>query len=106
MELIDALARLAARHRSDIGFGMTAVALVLMGPYLNGFLRDLTKSFPWLLRYALFVVLCTVGYTVLGGFLWKSLNFWLASLSPRMILSWSVAIFLVLAWLAKRDRLI
>ncbi len=106
MELIDSLARIAARHRSDIGFGVTAVTLVLAGPYLNIFLRNLTRTFPWLLRYAFFIVLCTVGYTFLAGYMWKFLRLWLETLAPRMVLAWSIGMFLALAWLAKRDKLI
>ncbi|HEX2956656.1 MAG TPA: DUF3392 family protein [Chitinispirillaceae bacterium] len=93
------------RHNIQfVAFGITAVTVTLIGPYINGTVKRISASLHWLIRYVLFVLLCTLGY----GFLTQVLYFWLKKWIIRLpdihLLIWTSLIYLGLAWFAKQQK--
>lgn len=88
----------------QISFGITAVTLMLAGPIINRTVKQLSRSLNWLLRYAIFIMLCTVVYGFLSQILYRSLRLWFVNLDNLMLDFWVCAIYLGLAWFAKRQH--
>jgi hypothetical protein len=87
-----------------ITFGITAVTVTLVGPYINGTVKRITASLHWTLRYILFVLLCTLGYGFLSHTLYFWLKKWLIHLPEIQLILWVSAIYLGLAWVAKQQK--
>ena len=90
----------------EICFGITAVTLMLFGPNVNGSVRRLTRKLHWLLRYTIFVLLCTVGYVFLSQAIYRATKRLLLMCSPPFLVLVTVGIYLILAWIAKEQRAI
>lgn len=93
-------------HLPQIAFSITAMILVVGGPFINGSLKLFTQKLHWLVRYALFVLLSTVGYGLITNFGLQNMRALLARLSDGQLLSVVLAVHLVLAWFLKRDNAI
>ena len=93
-------------HLPEIAISITAMILVVAGPYLNAGLKNLTGRLHMLLRYALFVVLSTVGYGLLTNFGYRTLRAMLTGLGKWELIAVVAGAHLVLAWLLKRDKAI
>ena len=48
-------------HLNSIAIGLVATLLIIYGGHINGYFKKITKSLPFLGRFALFVVLCSAG---------------------------------------------
>ncbi len=88
---------------AQVSLGITAVSLMLAGPVINGFIQNLTQKFNWLLRYVVFILVCTVGYGFLTHFVFRGLARWLAYQRNKELLVITVVIYLVLAFFAKKQ---
>ncbi len=93
-------------HLFEIAFGITAMILVVAGPFINGFVKRLSGRLHWLLRYALFVLLSTVGYGLLTHFGLQGMRNLLIRFTDGQLLGAVLATHLVLAWLLKRGNAI
>jgi hypothetical protein len=91
-------------HLSQIAFSVTAMLLVLGGPYINGLVKNVTKPLHWLVRYALFVLLSTVGYGLITNLGLQSIRALLARLDSVQLIAAVFGAHLVLAWFLKRER--
>lgn len=103
-QYIISLAKYIRAHMQEVSFGITAVALVIAGPSINGLFRQITLSLHWLFRYLLFIVLCSAGYGFLSQVIYRGVKNWLRGQSSMMLVIWTAAIYLLLAWLAKRQK--
>jgi len=104
MHIVNTLANYARSNMQIICLGLTAVALTLAGPAINGLLRNITKKFHWLLRYLSYIVLCTAGYGFLSQFMYQGLRHWFKGLNNVMLVLWIVVLYLVLAFFAKQQK--
>jgi len=77
---------------------------MLTGPAINRMVKQLSRSLHWLLRYAIFIILCTAVYGFLSQALYRGLKIWFFNLDSPMLVFWVCAIYLGLAWFAKRQR--
>jgi hypothetical protein len=93
-------------HLSEIAISITAMILVVAGPYINKGLKSVTGKLHWLLRYALFVVLSTVGYGLITNFCFHTMRGMLFGLWGWHLVAAVAGAHLVLAWLLKRDETI
>lgn len=98
------IANLIRPNLSEVCFGMTAVALVLSGPYINQFVARLTVKLHWLVRYFVFVLMCTVGYGALTQILYRGLKHWLTGQRAFALVMFTVIIYLVLAYFARQQK--
>jgi hypothetical protein len=103
---ITSLAGFIRLYLHEISFGITAVTIMLFGQPINNNVRKLTRKLNWLLRYVVFVVLCTVGYTVLAQIIYQGVYRLLRTSSPPMTVSITLCLFLALAWIAKEQKAI
>jgi Mn2+/Fe2+ NRAMP family transporter len=90
-------------HLQEISFGMTAVVLTLAGPIINNGISKISKNLHWFITYVIFILVCTVGYALAPHYLYQFLRSWFHGLSSLILVLWIVGIYLVLAWLAKRQ---
>ncbi len=90
----------------EISFGITAVSLMLFGPYINAGVRKLVRKFHWLVRYAAFVLLCTAGYTFLLQVVYRGVKHFLLGCSNPILVIATVVSYLLLAWIAKENKAI
>lgn len=102
--LITALADFIRSHMQEVSFGITAVAMMMAGPAINGILKRLTKKMNWFLRYLSYVLLCTAGYGFLSQVIYQGTRYWLRHLTSPMLIIWTLVIYLVLAWFAKQQK--
>jgi hypothetical protein len=86
-----------------VSLGITAVSLMLAGPYINVFIQNMTQKLHWLLRYLIFILVCTVGYGFLTHFALRSLARWLVYQRNTELLVITAAIYLALAFFAKKQ---
>jgi hypothetical protein len=97
------IAGLIRQHLSEICFGITAVSLILAGPAINGFVQRLTQKFHWLIRYLVFVLMCTAGYGFLAQVIYRGLKHWLTSQRSLSLILIATLIYLVLAFFARKQ---
>lgn len=97
------VANLIRHYLSEVCFGITAVALILAGPAINSFFSRMTDKLHWLLKYLLFVLVCTVGYGVLTQVLYQGLKHWLVRQHNTVLVLVTIGIYLVLAFFAKKQ---
>src|SRR4051812_11243309 len=90
-------------HLGEIAFSITAIILVIAGPYINAGAKRLSIKFHWLIRYALFVLLTTVGYGLITNFGLQNIRGFLLRLTNVQLVMAVLAVHLILAWLLKRD---
>lgn len=98
------LAKYIGSHIQEVSFGITAVTLVLAGPFINGLFKHITRNLHWFLRYLFFIVLCTAGYGFLTQVIYQGVKRWLRGQSSILLVVWTAAIYMLLAWMAKRQK--
>lgn len=54
-------------HMDSISVGLVATLLMIYGAYINNYFKKITRSIPFLGRFALFVVLCSAGYAFMSS---------------------------------------
>jgi hypothetical protein len=90
-------------HISEIAVSLTAMTLVVGGPYVNAGLKNLSRKFHWLLRYGLFLSLSVVGYGIISNFIQRHTKGLLSALPDVELIGAVVGLHLLLAWLLKRE---
>jgi hypothetical protein len=88
----------------EIAFGITAVTMVLAGPHINRNIQSIVRNLHWLLRYAVFVLLCTGGYALLSQAIYRGVKHVLHSLSNPLLIIVTAGVYLLLAWVAKGQK--
>lgn len=91
-------------HLSLISIGAISVLLVLYGSHLNKFLRKITRKLPILLRYLVFLAVCTLGYAMLANVAIQWLLRTLRNLPNTSLILIVLLIFMGLAWLARAGK--
>jgi Kef-type K+ transport system membrane component KefB len=102
-EPVNFLAGLIRSHIAQVSLGITAVSLMLAGPLINTFVQNATQKLHWLLRYCIFILMCTVGYGLLTHFVFRGLARWLVYQRSTELLVITVGIYCVLAFFAKKQ---
>jgi hypothetical protein len=97
------IAGLIRQHLPEVCFGITAVSLILAGPAINEFVQRLTKTFHWLVRYFIFVLMCTIGYGFLAQVIFRGLKHWLVCQKSLSLILITTALYLVLAFFARKQ---
>lgn len=104
MSIIASIASEMRAYNSEIAFALVATTLIIFGGVINAFVRNLVKSWNVVLRVAVFVLLCAVGYGVLAAWLTGFLQGQLRGLTSLMYVLVVVGSFVVLGLLAERAR--
>jgi hypothetical protein len=96
-------AGLIRQHVSEVCFGITAVILILAGPAINGFVQRLTQRFHWLVRYLVFVLMCTAGYGFLTQVIYRGLMRWFSCQRSLALILSVTFIYMLLAFFARKQ---
>jgi len=91
-------------HMDSISVGLVATFLMIFGGKINGYFKKITKSVPFVARYALFVVLCSAGYAFLTSQMVKYLKVFLRTQQDMPLIGIIAGAFLVLAFLARSGK--
>lgn len=91
-------------HLSSISVGLVATILMIYGAHINGYFRKITKSLPFLARFGLFVVLCSVGYAFLSSQAVKMLRIFLWHQKDLPLILIISGAFFILAFLARNGK--
>jgi hypothetical protein len=101
--MLTPVADLIRRHLAEVSLGITAVALMLVGPVVNGIVQRATLRLHVLLRFAALVLLLTAGYGILSQVTFSCVKRWLSLLPPLSLIGVTVGIYLVLAFFARKQ---
>lgn len=102
--LLAPFATFLRHHLTEISFGIVAVVLVFLGPFINRAIKHGTQKLHWLIRFAIFVVVCSAGYGFITHVLYKALRDVLARFNNVTLIVTVFSIYLVLAWITKQQR--
>ena len=91
-------------HLNSISVGLIATLLMLYGAWINNYFKRITKSIPFIGRFALFVVLCSVGYAFASSQMVRLLRMVLRELSDLPLIGVVAGCFVLLAFLAKSGK--
>ena len=91
-------------HLTSISVGLVATFLMIYGAYINNYFKKITKSVPFLGRFALFVVLCSAGYGFMSSQLVKLIKMFLRSQADIPLIGIIAGAFLTLAFLARSGK--
>jgi len=92
------------QHLPSIAVGLAATFLTIYGKYINGFFRKHTKSLHFFARFALFVLLCSVGYGFLSSQAVRYLRDFLRTLNDLKLVCTVVGTFVLLGFLARAGK--
>lgn len=104
MSWIHTFADLTRSHLTEIAISITAMTLVIAGPFINKGAKALARPVPWLARYLLFVLLATVGFGVLTQVGVRAVQWSLQGLADGPLLGAVAGAHLALAWLLKWEN--
>jgi hypothetical protein len=98
------IAGLIRQHMSEVCFGITAVSLILTGPHINAFVQRMINRLHWLVRFFVFVLICTIGYGSLAQVIYRGLKLYLAHQKALPLILIITFIYLMLAFFARKER--
>ena len=104
MQYIHQFANFLRLHMDSISVGLVATLLIIYGGHINGYFKKITKSLPFLGRFALFVLLCSAGYAFLSSQLVKLLKYFLHGQPDLVLIGIIAAAFIVLAFCARSGK--
>ena len=91
-------------HMDSISVGLVATLLIIYGGHINGYFKKITRSLPFLGRFALFVLLCSAGYAFLSSQLVKLIKYFLRGQADLALIGIIAAAFIVLAFCARSGK--
>ena len=104
INFVDSVAQYLRNHIPEISVSITAVVIMLAGPYLTSFIKRFTKSFNWFFKYCCFILLCTAGVGFLTKILYQILKHWFSQQSGITLILWVIGLYLGLALFAKLQK--
>lgn len=103
-DLLAVGARWVSAHLGTIATTFTTALLVIFGDDINRWVKHRVQAYPFLVRTAVFVVLCSFGYGLLTVLITPSvarlINYFGAARAPLVV----VGCFVAVGLLAERQR--
>ncbi len=90
-------------HIYFISMSVITTLLMVYGHEINKLFRTITRSLNAVVRFLLFMVLCTIGYAFIATNLARLIRTQLVNLSPIAFIVALLIIFVTLGYLAKRN---
>lgn len=103
-QYIHEFARFLRFHMASISVGIVATFLMIYGSKINGFFKKITRSIPFIGRFALFVVLCSAGYAFVSSQAARYFKYFLLSQKDLPLIGIVAGSFILLAILAYRGK--
>jgi hypothetical protein len=91
-------------HLDSISVGLVATLLMIYGASINNYFKKITRSIPFVGRFALFVVLCSAGYAFLSSQMVRFLKMFLRTQTDWALIGIIAGSFIVLAFLARSGK--
>ena len=91
-------------HMDSISVGLVATLLIIYGVHINGYFKKITRSVPFVGRFALFVVLCSAGYAFMSSQAVRLLKMFLRGQADLPLICIIAGAFIVLAFCAKSGK--
>ena len=91
-------------HMDSISIGLVATLLIIYGGHINDYFKKITRSLPFLGRFALFVLLCSAGYAFLSSQAVKLLKMLLRGQADLPLIGIIAAAFVLLAFCARSGK--
>ena len=91
-------------HLDSISVGLVATLLMIYGAAINNYFKKITRSIPFLGRFALFVLLCGAGYAFLSSQMVRFLKLFLRGQAALPLIGIIAGAFIVLAYLARSGK--
>ena len=91
-------------HMDSIAVGLVATLLMIYGAYINNYFKKISKSIPFVGRFALFVLLCSAGYAFISSQAVRFLKMFLRGQGDLPLIGIIAAAFLILAFLARSGK--
>lgn len=91
-------------HMNSIAVGLVATFLVIYGAGINNYFKKITRSIPFVGRFALFVLLCSLGYAFATSQLVRLLKMLLYKQPDLPLIGIIAGAFLLLAFLARSGK--
>jgi len=91
-------------HMNSIAVGIVATFLMIYGAAINGYFKKITKSVPFVGRFALFIVLCSAGYAFLSSQAVRFFKYFLIGQKDLPLIGIIAGSFVVLAIMAYRGK--
>ena len=91
-------------HLDSISVGLVATLLMIYGAFINNYFKKITRSIPFVGRFALFVVLCSAGYAFLSSQMVRFLKMFLRGQTDLALIGIIAGAFIVLAFLARSGK--
>jgi hypothetical protein len=87
-----------------IAMAITAACLVLFGDHVNGWIRDMVKSYNFFIRLTVFIIVVTFGYGALTLLLAKALEQVLIMIPALYLLPVLMLIFIIIGIIAEEKK--
>jgi hypothetical protein len=87
-------------YLSEIAIGVAATLLTIFGNDINLYVRRTFKKNHFMVRFCVFVALCSVGYTFLTNFFVSFLSNFLHLFSMEHLALGVMGVFALMAWIA------
>lgn len=100
---MDQITHFLRQHLHDIAIAMIATLLMIFGSDINRFIKKLVKKHHFIVRVAIFVLVCAIGYGLATVFLADFLMTLLRSI-PRQFLALSIVIIFIFLGLVAETR--
>jgi hypothetical protein len=100
---MDQITYFLRQHLHDIAIAMIATLLMTFGSDINRFIKGLIRKHHFIVRLAIFVLVCAIGYGLVTVFLADVLMIMLRSI-PRQFLALSIVIIFIFLGLAAETR--
>ena len=91
-------------HMNSISIGLVATLLIIYGGHINAYFKKITRSLPFLGRFALFVLLCSAGYAFLSSQAVNLLKMLLRGQADLPLIGIIAAAFVLLAFCARSGK--
>ena len=91
-------------HMDSISVGLVATVLMIYGAYINNYFKKITRSIPFIGRFALFILLCSAGYAFLTSQLVKLLEMFLRGQPDLPLIGIIAGAFVILAFCAHSGK--
>ncbi|MBO5532263.1 MAG: DUF3392 family protein [Fibrobacter sp.] len=91
-------------HMDSISVGLVATVLMIYGAYINNYFKKITRSIPFVGRFALFVILCSAGYAFMSSQAVRFLKMFLRSQADLPLIGIIAGAFIVLAFCARSGK--
>jgi len=104
MEFLEKFAEFARSNSLSVAVAIEATTIAVFGGYINSFIRLVTKRMHFMVRFACYILVYAFGIGILSAKAVSFLQKFFLTLPPLHLLLLIAAVFLLLCFMAKKQR--